>query len=65
MNQAVFIVSCESGDNEKMDFIVEDKVVSDYSKEIFKRDIKGQSVYMSYLKILTFLQKKGSNQNSF
>ena len=60
MNQAVFIVSCEvSGDNEKMDFIVEDKVVSDYSKEIFKRDIKGQSVYDVLFKDIDFSSEEG------
>jgi HPt (histidine-containing phosphotransfer) domain-containing protein len=46
MKQGVFVVSCKvSDDEETMDFMVEDKVVSSYSKDIFEIDIKGSSLY--------------------
>ncbi len=60
MEQAVFIVSCVVIDNgEKMDFVIEDKVVSEFSKEIFKREIKGESVYNILFKDIDFSSEKG------
>ena len=60
MEQAVFIVSCVVTENEeKMDFVIEDKVVSEFSKEIFKREIKGESIYGILFKDIDFSSEKG------
>jgi two-component sensor histidine kinase/HPt (histidine-containing phosphotransfer) domain-containing protein len=46
MKQGVFIISTRDNiENDSYDLIVEDKVVSRYSKEIFQQDIKGQNLY--------------------
>ncbi|MBG09460.1 MAG: hypothetical protein CME68_11930 [Halobacteriovoraceae bacterium] len=60
MEQAVFIVSCVVTENEeKMDFVIEDKVVSEFSREIFKREIKGESIYNILFKDIDFSSEKG------
>ena len=60
MNQAVFVVSQYISEDETiMEFIIEDKVVSSFSEEIFKRDIKGKSVYDILFSDIDFKSEDG------